>query len=68
MSTPGGPLDLSPRRPIQSPSSSAPPRLDVTGAAGSGVEEMARVDVDDRMEEGRVANLASGRKTFMSNV
>jgi len=67
-SIPGGPLDLSPKRPIQSPSSSAPPRLDVTGAAGNGVEEMARVHGEGKIEEGRAANLASGRKTFMSNM
>jgi hypothetical protein len=39
------------------------------GAAGNGVEEMARVNgVVGVMIEGRVANLASGRKTFMLDI
>jgi hypothetical protein len=35
------------------------------GAAGNGVEEMARVNGVGVKIEGRAANLASGRKTFM---
>ena len=65
LSIPGGPFDLSPKRPIQSPSSSVPPRLDVMGAAGNGVDEMARAKGEGMMDEGRTASLASGRKTFM---
>lgn len=68
LSIPGGPFDLSPKRPIQSPSSSVPPRLDVMGAAGNGVEEMARVNAEGAIDEGRAVSLASGRKTFMLDV
>jgi hypothetical protein len=38
------------------------------GAAGNGVEEMARVNGVGMIDEGRAASLASGRKRFMSDM